>query len=225
MTLQSALIAALLFVSASLTGCVTWPSSMSRDEPFLFLIKTARLPKSQPWVSRSAEHTWFDYKTDQGWTRIEVISKHSGVAVHSILSSNGYSNERWTRNVHVVAHYRGQKARAFAEQLHEIAPEYPFEDSYQAWPGPNSNTFVEWCCAEIDGLHAELYPNAVGKDHTKWIDVGLSNTGTGVELHTYLLALQLGLNEGVEVSLLGLTLGVALWPPRLKLPLLPDRIF
>ena len=31
----------------------------------------------------------------------------------------------------------------------------------------------------------------------------------------------MGLREGLELHLLGLTLGVGLWPPALKLPLLP----
>ena len=35
------------------------------------------------------------------------------------------------------------------------------------------------------------------------------------------LGLGLGLREGVELHLLGLTAGVSLWPPALKLPLVP----
>ena len=67
-------------------------------------------------------------------------------------------------------------------------------------------------------MNAELYPAAVGKDYARWLHTGVTSTGTGLELETLLIGVQAGWVEGVEVHLIGLVLGVGLWPPHLKLP-------
>ena len=72
-----------------------------------------------------------------------------------------------------------------------------------------------------DGLDVDLYSSAVGKDHAAWIRAGRAGTGRGVELETLPVGVQIGLDEGVEMHILGLVVGVGTWPPRIKLPLLP----
>ena len=67
----------------------------------------------------------------------------------------------------------------------------------------------------------ELPSNAIGKD---WIDdgdlVGWSESNTGVQVSLLgALGLTVGLAEGVEVNVLGLSFGVDFYRPALKLPL------
>lgn len=64
-------------------------------------------------------------------------------------------------------------------------------------------------------------PSAVGKDFTPWVHAGITSSRSGIELETMLLGVQLGLREGIEVHVLGLTIGIGIWPPTIKLPLLP----
>ena len=54
-----------------------------------------------------------------------------------------------------------------------------------------------------------------------WVSLGTTTTRTGLELETPYLGVQAGLVEGVELHLLCMTIGVGIWPPQLKLPLLP----
>ena len=62
---------------------------------------------------------------------------------------------------------------------------------------------------------------ALGKDYTPWLDVGMTSSNTGVKFETMLIGAQLGVREGLELHALGLTLGVGIWPPAIKLPFLP----
>ena len=117
----------------------------------------------------------------------------------------------------------GAAARAMVPVLLERAPAYPWSDDYAPWPGPNSNTFAAWLSREVPGLWTEPYGAALGKDYPDngWLQAGLTTTRTGVQLDTPYVGAQVGLAEGVELHLLGLTLGVDLWPPQVKLPFLP----
>ena len=71
-------------------------------------------------------------------------------------------------------------------------------------------------------IKAELPPTAIGKDFL--VDGGfaaISSSGNGFQLSLKaLLGLTLGIEEGIEVNLLGLTIGVDFNPPALKLPVL-----
>ena len=66
----------------------------------------------------------------------------------------------------------------------------------------------------------ELPPHAIGKD---WIDngdlVGFSESGTGGQVSLFgLLGMTVGLAEGVEVNILGMSFGLDFLRPALKLP-------
>ena len=101
------------------------------------------------------------------------------------------------------------------------APEAPAGRAYRQWPGPNSNTFIAWVIERTPGLSAELDHNAVGKDYPDGFRVGRTSAGWGVEVETALLGAGVGLSQGVELHLLGLTAGIDVWPPAIKLPFLP----
>ena len=97
---------------------------------------------------------------------------------------------------------------------------YPYPDTYRTWPGPNSNTFVAHVARAVPELRVDLPPTAIGKDYLPDGAVAArSPSGTGVQLSLFgLLGLLVGLEEGIEVNVLGLTLGVDVMAPALKLP-------
>lgn len=113
----------------------------------------------------------------------------------------------------------GAEARAAIAFIRRRADEYEDSANYRAWPGPNSNSFVDRIGRDCPELAFELEHNAAGKDYA--LRAGPTTTGTGLELESPVLGIQLGLREGVEVHFLQLTWGVSLFPPALKLPLLP----
>lgn len=218
--------AALLTALAALVaGCqATRPSSLREpigDAPAV-LVKRLRIPSSEPWITRFASHTWFDVRSlsEGDWHRVEIPTPASGMQDQPVSADEVFADERWGRAVEVIAAEAGEGARRLANAVRLRAAVYDGR-TYRAWPGPNSNTFVESVLREVDGLSAVLDHNAVGKDWALPGRVGLTGTGYGVELETPLVGVQLGLLEGVELHLLGLTAGIGIYPLALRLPFLP----
>jgi hypothetical protein len=194
----------------------------------MVVVKTVQLPKRTwlPWYARFADHAWVDLRSGGQWHRVEWNAHLGDVHIREFGGDDDAREDtRWGMRVQVLATFDGPSAQPLAAAVLGAAPQFPYRHGYRAWPGPNSNTFVDWLAREVPGLRVELPPTAVGKDYATWLRVGLSPTGTGVELETMLLGAQVGLREGVEAHFLGLTAGVGLWPPQLKLPFLPGIPF
>jgi len=132
-------------------------------------------------------------------------------------------DRRWyDAEPYIIQDLRGEKAAAAIPKIERAAAAYPYPATYRAWPGPNSNTFTSFIIRHVPELGVELPPNAIGKD---WLGPGKifsrSESGTGFQASLFaLLGVTVGLGEGIEANLLGLTLGLDLWRPALKLPLI-----
>lgn len=218
---------ALLLVLALLSACrVARPSELPLDQDWIVAVKSCGIPQSMPWYSHFAEHTWIDMKLgdEQGWMRVEVAGKFSGATQEPITSHSARRNFRWSEEpVRVHAVFLGREASQIASRIGKLTRELDSRYSnggYEAWPGPNSNTFVRELTQAVPELAFAFDHNAVGKDYT-WLDAGLAPSRTGVHFDTWPLGLTLAAKEGLELHLLQLTFGLSLWPPRLKLPFLP----
>jgi Protein of unknown function (DUF3750) len=110
----------------------------------------------------------------------------------------------------LAAEWDGSAAQAICAVLMK-AQDYPHWDRYRAWPGPNSNTFVAWVLREA-GLHYSYDPRAIGKDYMGLLGMRRSSRPPCAQLETSLLGVRIGLHDGVEVHLLGLTCGLR-WSP------------
>ena len=97
---------------------------------------------------------------------------------------------------------------------------YPYADTYRTWPGPNSNTFVAHVAREVPELRLDLPANAVGKDYLPLTSaIASAPSGTGVQLSVLGLAgVLVAAEEGIELNLLGLSLGIDIARPALRLP-------
>jgi len=91
------------------------------------------------------------------------------------------------------------------------------------WPGPNSNTFADLLIRTC-GLGIELPATAIGKDYRGPIGASITEGQTGVQLQTWLGGAKIGLKEGIQADLTGLSLGVHFWPPGFEVPVNPGRI-
>jgi len=64
-----------------------------------------------------------------------------------------------------------------------------------------------------------LPPNAVGRDYRPYPYVGLTDSGTGIEVNLWgVLGVKIAWVEGVELNVLGLVAGFDLRHPALKIP-------
>lgn len=215
----------------------------SDSEPMV-IVASCRLPDFMPWYTRFAYHAWIDLRDREGvWQRVEVVGAPEAIFVTEIEAAEAIAAERWERRVHVHASLRGPEAEEVAVRVLHLADscedygqlvfelqesggfsgvvEAPLGRHYRRWPGPNSNTFIAWVVERTPGLHAELHHNAVGKDFPDGLRVGRTSAGWGGEVETAYLGIGVGLAQGLELHLLGLTAGIDFWPPAIKLPFLP----
>jgi len=106
----------------------------------------------------------------------------------------------------------GARAAALIPRIEAAIAAYPHQrrGSYTVWPGPNSNTFVAWVVRNSEGFGIEMPPAAVGKDYLGMgIGAAPAASGTGIVLSIAgVLGLTLALREGLELNLLGSSIGI-----------------
>ncbi len=85
---------------------------------------------------------------------------------------------------------------------------------------PNSNTFTAFVLRDVPELRVDLPPTAIGKDYLGLVPVALTPSGTGGQVSVLGIAgVTAGWEEGFELNLLGLTLGLDPKSLAVKLPL------
>lgn len=168
-----------------------------------------------PWIAvkRSGASEWTTYQMI-GWR-----SRRGGDGV--VESSTDAPDRRWYgAEPMLLTQHRGPGVDALIDRIEEAVRRYPWSRSYRLWPGPNSNTFVAWIARQVPELDLDLPPTAIGKDYlgpTTLLASAPSGTGWQVSL-LGLAGATLARSEGLELNLLGLSVGIDLDDRRLRLP-------
>ena len=180
------------------------PAQLSADSDYMVVVNSVRLPNSMPWYTIFAEHAWVDMKNgdEDSWLRAEVYNSSTGARITAISAEQARATHRWDNRSAVLSVVVGDKASAAIPAIVEFTENYQLE--YDAWPGPNSNTFIADLLSSVSGVDARLHHNSVGKDFP-WGYFGLG----------------FDWDSGIDVHIMQLTFGVSFWPPAIKLPLLP----
>nr|WP_228747478.1 DUF3750 domain-containing protein [Bradyrhizobium sp. BR 10289] len=172
------------------------------------------------WRSIFAVHTWIVVKEKDAAS----YSRYDYTAWGEPIRSNGFAPDgRWFGALpETVVAVDGPQAELLIPRIRSVIETYKFRTygDYSAWPGPNSNTFVQAALNAVPELRAVLPPTAIGKDYPysgQWIGLTASRTGLYVSLSGY-LGLTLGWVEGLEINILGAVLGFDIRRPALKLP-------
>jgi len=120
----------------------------------------------------------------------------------------------------LLVEHRGAAAEAMIPAIEAAIKSYPWPHTYHAWPGPNSNTFLAHIGREVPGLKLDLPANAIGKDYRPLLHpVGLPPSGNGLQVSLLgVLGVIISGEEGMEVNVLGINLGVGFKPLTLRLP-------
>ena len=169
-------------------------------------------------------HTWVAVKPQGagGYTVYEVIGWRKRYGGSPLVIHQRTPDARWFgAQAELIAEQRGPGVDALIARVDKAARDYPWADDYSVWPGPNSNTFTAWIGRAVPELRLDLPPTAIGKDYAGARILGSAPSGSGVQFTLFgLLGLTASPVEGLEVNLLGLTLGVNPFDFSLKLPLL-----
>jgi hypothetical protein len=175
------------------------------------------------WRGLLAVHTWISVKQTgaPSYTRYEVIGWGVDRGAQAIrVNRTGPDNYWFGSRPDLLVDLRGGDTDAVIEKVQAAVAAYPYRDSYRTWPGPNSNTFTAFVGREVPELRLKLPSTAIGKDYIAGgVPVAMAPSGTGVQLSMLGLVGVLGAwEEGVEVNVLGLTFGLDVKRPALKLP-------
>jgi hypothetical protein len=192
----------------------------------------ATTPEAVVQVYAARTVSWRGYFGVHTW----IAVKRSGAAQFDIHEVIGYRLKRegtvvvrrqrapdayWFGNrPELLSDLRGAGVDDIITRIEQAAENYPYAKSYRVWPGPNSNTFVAHVTREVPALRVDLPPTAIGKDY---LGLGLMNktpSGTGGQFNLFGVAgILAGVEEGLEINLLGLTMGIDPRSLSLKLPL------
>ncbi|SFL82912.1 DUF3750 domain-containing protein [Marinobacter zhejiangensis] len=174
----------------------------------------------------------------RAWSWRGYFSLHTWIATKEAGADHYYVHEviGWRQNVvhshrslpdrawygqppQLIADIRGDEAQAAITNIHKAIAAYPYPTEYEAWPGPNSNTFVAWVIREVPELDVALPNHAIGKDYLGNGVVAEVPGGAGYQLSLWgYFGLLAGVREGLEVNVLGLSLGVNPLALGIKLP-------
>ncbi len=176
------------------------------------------------WRGLFGVHSWIAAKPSgaERYRVYEVIGWRLYRGGTSVVVSNRAPDARWFgAEPQLIAEERGDGVDDMIERLDTAVRNYPHAGTYNAWPGPNSNTFIAHLLRATPELRADLPPTAIGKDYIP--EGGLAAktpSGTGFQVSLFgLLGVLAGVEEGVEVNVLGLTFGVDPLDFSVKLPL------
>jgi hypothetical protein len=175
------------------------------------------------WKGVLGVHTWIAMKptgaTD--YTRYEVMGWGVNRGAPAIRKNRTIADGYWFGvKPDLLLDRRGDDVDELIARVEAAVAAYPYPDSYRTWPGPNSNTFIAYIGRAVPELRLRMPPTAIGKDYLPGgLPAGLAPSGTGVQVSLLGLAgVLVGWDDGIEVNLLGLTFGVDLVRPALKLP-------
>lgn len=187
----------------------------------LILVYSAR---AYNWRGAFGVHTWVATKrrNAEHFTVYQVIgwNLYRGRPVVTV-SRGGPPDFLWfNARPELLAERRGNGVEGLIDRVEEAVAAYPWPRHYRVWPGPNSNTFTAYIARQVPELGLDLPPTAIGKDYLgggEWLAPMPSGSGWQISL-AGLLGVGVAREEGVELQLLGLGIGLDFNDAALRLP-------
>lgn len=172
------------------------------------------------WRGLFAQHPWIIFKRsgETAFTRYDVVGWRGGdVVQRNYALPDGLWYGAQPR---LLVDHRGDGVDAMIDAIEAAIESYPYAHTYRSYPGPNSNTFLAHIGRQVPALKLDLPANAIGKDYRPLADpAGLSPSGSGVQLSLLgLLGASVGVQEGIEINVLGLNFGLDLNSVGFRLP-------
>jgi hypothetical protein len=175
------------------------------------------------WRGIFSMHTWLALKPTgaERYTRYEVLGFGVANGAPALrVDRMGPDNYWFGARPQILLDRRGPDVDAMIDDIRAAVARYPYPHEYRAWPGPNSNTFTAYIAREVPELGLNLPANAVGKDFLPGGAIfATAPSGSGFQVSLYGIAgLLFAIDEGFELNVLGLNIGVDAAVPALKLP-------
>jgi hypothetical protein len=174
------------------------------------------------WRGNLAVHTWVSTKEAGADTYHvhQVIGFRSQRGLPVISSEPDVPDRLWYGSQpELLVDLRGETAAALLPRVLAAVKSYPYAETYTMWPGPNSNTFTAHIGRQVPELGLQMPVTAIGKDYLGASLIASTPSGTGYQVSLLgALGVMVAVDEGIEFNLLGLSAGIDLHRPALKLP-------
>lgn len=173
------------------------------------------------WRGLIAVHTWIAMKPKNAthYTVCQVIGWRMMMGLPILSVAEDVPDRFWFGAKPVLLHeLRGEEAEKVIPLVVQAIAKYPFQNTYNYWPGPNSNTFPAYVAREVPALKLVMPPTALGKDYLGMHFFAKAPSGTGYQISIFgMMGIMLAKEEGLEINFLGLVFGVN--PQRLAIVL------
>jgi hypothetical protein len=179
--------------------------------------------KIHGWRGAFAVHTWFSIK-DEGEEEYTVIEKLGWLyfkGLHPIVIKKDLPDRYWYGSKPtMILQITGKKAKELIPDIINASKDYPYSNLYRYWPGPNSNTFVAYVARKVPKLGLIMPPNAIGKDYLPLGEFFTTPpSGSGYQFCIGgVFGLIISFEEGIQINILGLEIGINFNKPALILP-------
>ncbi len=120
------------------------------------------------WRGWFAIHTWIATKdTDaDSYTVYEVIGWRLRRGMPVLRIASDLPDRLWFgEQPELLIEHRGKSAQQLIAAIDQAARDYPWPHEYQAFPGPNSNTFTAWVAQQVPALGLKLPFRAIGSGY------------------------------------------------------------
>jgi len=120
-----------------------------------------------PFLEPFFMHTWVLTKRaeERAFHRWEVWRSPGGDYVHVRKDLLAPTADIGAGETFIIGQVKGHGAESIVAFVETESPQYPFRETYIAFPGPNSNTFTQWVL-DNSGWELVLPPCAVG---AQWV--------------------------------------------------------
>ena len=175
------------------------------------------------WRGIFGVHTWISVKPTNAseYTVYQLVGWRLRRGEDAIVIQRDIPDRLWYDAVpELLVDVRGEGVDELIKKIDKAAKTYPYRNTYSVWPGPNSNTFIAWIGRIVPELRLDLPPTAIGKDwlgKTKFFSS--TPSGTGYQFSVLgLFGILIGVEEGLEINILGLNFGIDVFDMSLRLP-------
>ncbi|CAH2030248.1 DUF3750 domain-containing protein [Trichlorobacter ammonificans] len=120
------------------------------------------------WRGWFAIHTWIAAKPADAaaYTVYEVVGWRLRRGLPVVRIEQDLPDRYWYgERPRLIKELRGTEAERLIAGVDRAARSYPWPDRYQAFPGPNSNTFIAWIGRQVPELALELPFSAIGSGY------------------------------------------------------------
>ena len=120
------------------------------------------------WRGWFAIHTWIAAKRsgEINYTVYDVVGWRGRYGSRVLGISEDIPDRYWYgAKPQLLKSHRGEGVDELIDEVDLAARDYPWKDSYKAFPGPNSNTFTAWVARQVPELKLDLPFSAIGSGY------------------------------------------------------------